>query len=115
MISHCKKLYKVNRSITGEGVRESLEIIKNHDVPLKIFSVKSGTRVFDWTIPPEWNIKDAYVIDLSTGRKVIDFNNHNLKKYQEQHVSEKNFKYDTIIERLIEINCSFFYRKKLIN
>jgi len=78
MISLCKKLYKVNRSITGEGVRESLEIIKNHDVPLNIFSVKSGTRVFDWTIPPEWNIKDAYVIDLGSGRKVIDFNNHNL-------------------------------------
>jgi len=78
MISLCKKLYKINRSITGAGVRESLEIIKNHNVPLEIFSVKSGTKVFDWTIPKEWNIKDAYVIDLSTGRKVIDFNNHNL-------------------------------------
>ena len=67
-----KKLFPLNRSITGSGINETLKIIKKEFPKLKIHSVKSGTQVFDWKIPPEWNIKSAYVID-KFGKKIIDF------------------------------------------
>lgn len=70
------ELFPICRSITGDGVRETLNIIKSH-IPLNIFEVPSGTRVFDWTIPLEWNIKDAYVLD-EKGEKIIDFKRNNL-------------------------------------
>lgn len=70
------KLFPICTSITGDGVRKSLSILKNH-IDLEIIEVKSGTPVFDWTIPKEWNIQDAYIIDPS-GKKIIDFKNSNL-------------------------------------
>lgn len=71
-----KELYPLCRSITGDGVRETMEILKKH-IPLKVTEVRSGTRVHDWTVPQEWNIRDAYVKD-SKGRKIIDFKVSNL-------------------------------------
>ena len=55
------KLFGINRSITGQGIRKSLGIIKNEFKLLKIKKVSSGTKVFDWKIPEEWNVKSAYV------------------------------------------------------
>jgi aminopeptidase-like protein len=69
-------LYPICRSITGDGVRETLKYIRK-TIPLEIKEVPSGTQVFDWTIPKEWNIRDAYVKD-SKGNKVIDFRKSNL-------------------------------------
>ena len=77
LIKFCKDLYKFPRSLTGKGVVKTLEYIQNI-IPIEIKQVKSGTKVFDWTVPPEWNIKDGYVIEISTGKKVIDFKSHNL-------------------------------------
>ena len=54
----CKKLYPINRSLTGNGVRETLKIIKSI-IPIEIKEVNSGTKCFDWNIPPEWNIENA--------------------------------------------------------
>ncbi|RVX46649.1 aminopeptidase-like protein [Nonomuraea polychroma] len=71
-----ERLYPICRSITGDGVRATLEIIGEH-VPLKITEVPTGTQVLDWTVPTEWNIRDAYVRD-ATGRRVIDFRESNL-------------------------------------
>lgn len=71
-----EELFPICRSITGNGVRKSLKIIKKH-IPIEINEVRSGTKVFDWTIPKEWNIKDAYVKN-SKGRKIIDFKKSNL-------------------------------------
>jgi aminopeptidase-like protein len=70
------QLYPVCRSITGNGVRQTLEILGKR-LPLDVHEVPSGTPVFDWTVPPEWNIRDAYVKDRS-GRRVIDFRESNL-------------------------------------
>ncbi|HUM70053.1 MAG TPA: DUF4910 domain-containing protein [Chloroflexota bacterium] len=70
------ELYPICRSITGDGVRQSLAIIGRH-IPLQIEEVSSGTAVFDWTVPYEWNIRDAYVKNAA-GQKIIDFQQHNL-------------------------------------
>ncbi len=71
-----RQLYPICRSITGAGVRQSLALIAER-VPLKVHEVRSGTRVFDWTIPEEWNVEDAAVMDAD-GRRVVDFQAHNL-------------------------------------
>jgi len=70
------ELYPICRSITGDGVRKTLELIGRR-VPLAIHEVPSGSRVFDWEVPLEWNIEDAWVKDPD-GRKVVDFQAHNL-------------------------------------
>jgi aminopeptidase-like protein len=70
------ELYPICRSITGNGVRETLRIIGNH-LPLRIEQVPTGTQVFDWTVPKEWNIKDAYIKN-SRGDRLIDFQTSNL-------------------------------------
>jgi aminopeptidase-like protein len=72
-----KKLFPITRSITGNGLRETLFIIKNYIKTLKIKSIRSGTKVFDWKIPPEWNITDAYIIDKND-KKIVDFKKSNL-------------------------------------
>ncbi len=72
-----KELFPINRSLTGEGVRETLNILKKELPNLDIHSVESGTQAFDWIVPPEWNIKDAYVLD-SKGNRIIDFKKNNL-------------------------------------
>src|SRR5437899_10899572 len=69
-------LYPICRSITGNGVRETLRKVSDH-IPLKAHEVPTGTQVFDWTVPREWNIRDAYVKD-SDGIKVIDFKKSSL-------------------------------------
>ncbi len=72
-----QEMYPICRSITGNGVRDTLDIIKKHIPGLKIFEIATGTNVFDWAIPKEWNVKDAYVIDPD-GKKIIDFQKSNI-------------------------------------
>lgn len=72
-----KKLYPLNRSLTGKGTKKTLGILKKEFPKLVIKRIKSGTNVFDWKIPDEWNISDAYVID-KYGNKIIDFKKNNL-------------------------------------
>ena len=75
---HClmQNLFPICRSITGNGVRETFEILNTY-IPLKIYEIPSGTKVFDWVIPDEWNIQDAYV-ENSKGERIIDFMKSNL-------------------------------------
>lgn len=72
-----ERIYPICRSITGDGVRETLSILKEYCEELKIGEVPSGTEVFDWTIPKEWNIKEAYIEDKN-GNRIVDFKNNNL-------------------------------------
>lgn len=70
------EIFPICRSITGDGVRETLGILSNH-IPIQMHEVASGTPVFDWVVPREWNIRDAYV-KTSDGTKIIDFAQSNL-------------------------------------
>lgn len=70
------RLYPICRSITGDGVRETLRIVQEI-IPIKIREIPTGTQVFDWQVPREWNIRDAWVKDPA-GNKIIDFQDHNL-------------------------------------
>ncbi|MEV4291157.1 DUF4910 domain-containing protein [Nonomuraea bangladeshensis] len=71
-----RRLYPLCRSITGDGVRSTLAIIGER-LPLAVREMPTGSEVLDWTVPKEWNIRDAYVKDAS-GRRVIDFRQSNL-------------------------------------
>jgi aminopeptidase-like protein len=71
-----EELYPICRSITGDGFRQSLSIMGKH-IPLNVYDVPSGTPVLDWTVPREWNIRDAYVKN-SAGERVVDFKQSNL-------------------------------------
>jgi aminopeptidase-like protein len=73
----CTDLFPICRSITGPGTRETLGYLQKLLPDLEIKSVGSGTKVFDWTVPDEWQVNDAYIED-EQGNKVVDFKKHNL-------------------------------------
>ena len=70
-------LFPICRSLTGGGVRKTLKIIKKEFPKLKICKIRSGTKVFDWNVPSEWNVKEAYILDKNN-KKIVDFKNNNL-------------------------------------
>ena len=76
MYALAERLFPLCRSITGRGVRETLRTLQEY-IPLTIHEVPSGTKVFDWTIPKEWNIRDAYII-TPEGEKIASFKKNNL-------------------------------------
>jgi aminopeptidase-like protein len=71
-----REAYPICRSITGDGVRRTLEILRRW-LPLEVHEVPTGTEVFDWTVPREWNVREAWIADAS-GRRIVDFADHNL-------------------------------------
>lgn len=77
MYQLAEKLFPICRSITGNGVRETLRLMDEISHSIIIHEVPSGTKVFDWTVPEEWNIKNAYIED-ENGVKLIDFKKNNL-------------------------------------
>jgi aminopeptidase-like protein len=76
MMALIEELFPICRSITGNGVRQTLEILRRF-IPLEAHEVPSGIGVLDWTVPPEWNLRDAYILDPD-GRRVVDFAANNL-------------------------------------
>ncbi|MCX6127142.1 MAG: DUF4910 domain-containing protein [Proteobacteria bacterium] len=72
-----EELFPICRSLTGNGVRKTLEILQEHLPRMRQFEIPTGTRCFDWTIPKEWNIKGAYIAKLN-GERILDFALNNL-------------------------------------
>ena len=72
MYSWAYDLFPICRSISGEGLKKTLKYINNKILEMNIYSIKSGTKVFDWKVPLEWNISDAFIKNKK-GKKVIDF------------------------------------------
>lgn len=92
MYEFVKELYPICRSITGNGVRQTLSIIKRELPEMTIQEVPSGTKVFDWTVPKEWNIRGGYIETLD-GRRIIDFADTNL------HILGYSLPVDKIVTR----------------
>jgi aminopeptidase-like protein len=86
-----ERLYPFCRSITGNGVRRSLRLLRE-TIPLALREVVSHTQAFDWTVPDEWNIRDAYIMN-ETGERLVDFRKSNL------HV----LNYSTPINRMMSL------------
>jgi aminopeptidase-like protein len=76
MHAFCAELYPFLRSITGKGVRDTLAAIGKH-IPVLVTEVPSGTAVFDWTVPPEWTVREAWIKDPA-GNRIVDIARHNL-------------------------------------
>ena len=77
MYALCTELFPICRSITGDGVRQTLQILRSIVPKMTLYEVPSGTQVFDWTVPKEWNIRDAWIKN-SKDEKIIDFQKTNL-------------------------------------
>ena len=92
MYSWAKELFPINRSLTGGGVRETLAYIKRQIPEFQIYEIPSGTKAFDWEVPMEWNIRDAFIEDQD-GCRVIDFKENNL------HVVGYSLPLDTFVSR----------------
>ena len=78
LIQHIKNLFPICRSITGEGTRKTLHYFENYHKEYKRLKFKTGTKVLDWEIPKEWNIKDAYIEHLESGKRYAEFKKNNL-------------------------------------
>lgn len=91
MYALCERLFPICRSITGAGVRDTLTILQEH-LDLTIHEVPTGTPAFDWQVPREWNIRNAWIAD-SSGRRLVDFANSNL------HVMS----YSTPVDKVVDL------------
>ena len=94
-----KDLWPINRSITGEGVRATLNQIKQHVSDLAIKSVPSGTDVFDWTVPREWYVTEAH-ITTPNGERICDFKVNNLHLIGYSTSFDGNMKLEELKEHL---------------
>jgi aminopeptidase-like protein len=102
MYNLAKKLFPINRSLTGKGVVETLNILKKYNPNMQIYSIQSGTKVFDWEVPDEWNCKEAYII-TPEGKKICDYNKNNLHLVQYSIPIEKEISFEELQKHLYSL------------
>ncbi len=100
--SWAKDLFPICRSITGNGVRDTLKYIKNIVPELVVHEVPSGTKAFDWTVPDEWNIKEAFIED-TYGNRLVDFADNNLHVLNYSIPVDKVISLETLQKHLYSI------------
>jgi aminopeptidase-like protein len=98
------ELFPICRSITGNGYRKSLSILQKF-IPFEIRRFPSGSQVFDWTVPPEWNINDAYIV-TPEGKKIAEFSKHNLHVVNYSEPIDREIAFDELNEHLHSIPSS---------
>ena len=101
-------MFPICRSLTGEGNRKTLQILKDELPNLELKTIKSGTDVFDWQVPKEWKINDAYVKD-SSGKKIIDFKDSNLHVMSYSIPINKKMNLSELKKHLITIKIPSIY------
>lgn len=105
MYELAKELFPIPRSITGQGFRDSLEILNKTlggGGIIKFHSIKSGTKVFDWIVPDEWNVKEAYIL-TPEGEKICDFKKHNLHLVNYSEAINKEIELEELQNHLYSI------------
>ena len=102
LFNFAKKIFPLNRSLSGSGVRATFKNMKSIIPDLKIFSVKSGTKIFDWKVPLEWNVSDAYIITPDKN-KICSFKKHNLHLVGYSHSINKKINLQSLKKKLFSI------------
>lgn len=92
------RLFPICRSLSGPGNRETLDIL-SENLPITKIEVPSGSKVFDWTVPDEWTIREAWIED-SAGNRVVDFANHNLHVVSYSTAVDDVMSYDELLPHL---------------
>lgn len=96
------RLWALNRSITGKGVRDTLRQLQLEIPDLELLSVPSGTQVYDWTVPDEWNVEQAY-IDDPYGQRIVDFARNNLHLVGYSSAIEQHLTLDELKKHLYSL------------
>ena len=97
-----KELFTINRSLTGKGNLKTLKLLKKKNNLIKIKKIKSGTKVFDWKVPHEWNVDDAFVLDKNK-KKIIDFKENNLHLIGYSIKTKKKLKKNEFLKKIFFI------------
>ena len=97
---HLKNLFPICRSITGDGLRKTLDYFEKYHKEYSRLKFKTGLKVFDWEIPKEWNIKDAYFEHIETGQRYAEFKINNLHIVNYSEPINKVIEYEELIKRL---------------
>ncbi len=103
LITHVENLFPICRSITGKGARETLSYFESYFSDLKRIKFKSGEKVFDWEIPPEWNINNAYIEHLDSGKKFANFSNNNLHVVGYSKPIQAEIKLENLLENIYSL------------
>ena len=93
-------IFPHHRSLASKGTLETLKYLKKSNNSLKLVKTKSRKKVFDWVIPDEWNVKKAFIIDIKTGRKVLDYKNSNLHIVQYSVCINKKLNFNDLKKKL---------------
>ena len=104
LFKHLEELFPICRSITGEGIRKTLSYFESYHTELKRLKFNSGEKVFDWEIPLEWNITDAYIEHINSKKRYAEFKKNNLHVVGYSYPVNKVLNFEELIKRIHTLN-----------